>query len=134
MAIKTFEHILILAKDIEVTKSFYVDILGLETGYRPNFPFHGYWLYVKNHSDACIHMAMQKSNDGQDYFIGTKQISDGTGPIDHIAFNADNMEEMKKFLENKSIKYNHRIVPGAPLQQLFITDPDGIKVELNFPL
>ena len=83
MAIKTFEHILILAKDIEVTKSFYVDILGLETGYRPNFPFHGYWLYVKNHSEACIHMAMQKSNDGQDYFIGTKQISDGTGPIDY---------------------------------------------------
>ena len=134
MAIKTFEHILILAKDIEITKNFYVEILGLEVGYRPNFPFHGYWLYVKGNKGDCIHMAMQKSNDGQDYFIGSKEISEGTGPIDHVAFNADNMEEMKLFLDNKSIEYIHRVIPGAPLQQLFVTDPDGIKVELNFAL
>ena len=134
MAIKTFEHILILAKDIEITKNFYVEILGLEIGYRPDFPFHGYWLYVKDNKEACIHMAMQKSNDGQDYFIGSKEISESTGPIDHVAFNADNMEEMKLFLDNKSIEYIHRVIPGAPLQQLFVTDPDGIKVELNFAL
>ena len=47
MAIKPFEHILILAKDIEITKNFYEEILDLEVGYRPNFLFHGYWLYVK---------------------------------------------------------------------------------------
>ena len=44
------------------------------------------------------------------------------------------MEEMKLFLDNKSIEYIHRVIPGAPLQQLFVTDPDGIKVELNFAL
>ena len=44
MAIKTFEHVLILANDVEKTKDFYVDILGLEVGYRPDFPFKGFWL------------------------------------------------------------------------------------------
>ena len=47
MAIKTFEHVLILANDVEKTKDFYVDILGLEVGYRPDFPFKGFWLYSK---------------------------------------------------------------------------------------
>ena len=48
MALKTFEHVLILADDVDKTKDFYVDILGLEVGYRPDFPFKGYWLYLKD--------------------------------------------------------------------------------------
>ena len=38
MALKTFEHVL-SADDVDKTKDFYVDILGLEVGYRPDFPF-----------------------------------------------------------------------------------------------
>ena len=78
----------ILAKDIEITKNFYIEILDLEVGYRPNFLFHGYWLYVKGNKGACIHMAMQKSNDVQDYFAGSKEINKDKGSIDHVAFNA----------------------------------------------
>ena len=48
MALKTFEHVLILADDVDKTKDFYVDILGLEVGYRPDFPFKGYWLYLRD--------------------------------------------------------------------------------------
>ena len=40
---------------------------------------------------------------------------------------------MKKTFEEKSINYTHRKVPGFPLEQLFVDDPDGVKVELNFP-
>ena len=39
MAIKTFEHVLILAEDVDKTKDFYVNLLGLEAGFRPDFPF-----------------------------------------------------------------------------------------------
>ena len=73
MSLKTFEHVLILADDLKKTKEFYVDLLGLKDGYRPDFPFPGHWLYL-NEDDkaACIHLAMRKQGDGQDYYIGKK--------------------------------------------------------------
>ena len=134
MALKTFEHVLILADDVDKTKDFYVDILGLNIGYRPDFPFKGYWLYLdKNPKAACIHLAMRKQDTGQDYYIGKKDdVKSGSGAIDHVAFNADDIEGMKAKLEKISIEYTHRKVPGFPLEQLFIMDPDGVKVELNY--
>ena len=105
MALKTFEHVLILADDVEKTKNFYVDILGLEIGYRPDFPFKGYWLYLKdNKKAACIHLAMRKQDTGQDYYIGKKDdVKSGSGAIDHVAFNADDIEGMKSKLEEVTI-------------------------------
>ena len=134
MALKTFEHVLILADDVDKTKDFYVDILGLNIGYRPDFPFKGYWLYLdENPKAACIHLAMRKQDTGQDYYIGKKDdVKSGSGAIDHVAFNADDIESMKAKLEKISMEYTHRKVPGFPLEQLFIMDPDGVKVELNY--
>ena len=134
MALKTFEHVLILADDVDKTKDFYVNILGLNIGYRPDFPFKGYWLYLdENPKAACIHLAMRKQDTGQDYYIGKKdEVKSGSGAIDHVAFNADDIESMKAKLEKISIEYTHRKVPGFPLEQLFIMDPDGVKVELNY--
>ena len=133
MALKTFEHVLILADDVDKTKDFYVDILGLEVGYRPDFPFKGYWLYLKDNKAACIHLAMRKQDTGQDYYIGKKDdVKSGSGAIDHVAFNADDIEGMKSKLDKISMEYTHRKVPGLPLEPLFIMDPDGVKVELNY--
>ena len=134
MALKTFEHVLILADDVDKTKDFYVNILGLNIGYRPDFPFKGYWLYLdENPKAACIHLAMRKQDTGQDYYIGKKDdVKSGSGAIDHVAFNAYDIESMKEKLEKISIEYTHRKVPGFPLEQLFIMDPDGVKVELNY--
>ena len=136
MYLKTFEHVLILADDLKKTKEFYVDLLGLKDGYRPDFPFPGHWLYL-NEDDkaACIHLAMRKQGDGQDYYIGKKNnVKSGSGAIDHVAFNCEDIDSMKEMFDNKSIEYTHRKVPGFPLEQLFVDDPDGVKVELNFPI
>ena len=136
MAIKTFEHVLILAEDLEKTKNFYVNLLGLEAGFRPEFPFKGYWLYLKSNKEAaCIHLAMRKQDEGQDYYIGKKSdVKSGSGAIDHVAFNADDIEGMKSKLEKELVQYTHRKIPGFPLEQLFIDDPDGVKVELNYKI
>ena len=135
MSLKTFEHVLILADDLKKTKEFYVDLLGLKDGYRPDFPFPGHWLYIsEDDKAACIHLAMRMQGDGQDYYIGKKDnVKSGSGAIDHVAFNCEDIDGMKEMFDKKSIEYTHRKVPGFPLEQLFVDDPDGVKVELNFP-
>ena len=134
MSLKTFEHVLILTDDLKKTKEFYVDLLGLKDGYRPDFPFPGHWLYL-NEDDkaACIHLAMRKQGDGQDYYIGKKNnVKSGSGAIDHVAFNCEDIDSMKEMFDNKSIEYTHRKVPGFPLEQIFVDDPDGVKVCLLY--
>jgi len=76
---------------------------------------------------------MRKQDTGQDYYIGIKDnVKSDSRVINNVAFNADDIEGMKSKLDKISMEYTHRKVPGFPLEQLFIMDPDGVKVELNY--
>ena len=79
-------------------KNFYLDLFGLKAVYRPEISFQGYWLYLKdNKKAACIHLAMRKKGDNQDYYIGKKDdAKSGSREIDHVAFNADDIEGIKR--------------------------------------
>ena len=134
MALKKLEHYLLRAQDLEKSKRFYTEILGLQVGYRPPFLFQGYWLYL--HDTPVIHLvAALTPNKAQQHYLdhGDHVSADGTGAIDHIAFHADNFTTMLQHLNNLSVKTLHRTVPEeGGVQQIFIWDPDGIKIELNF--
>ena len=128
MKLKSFEHVLITTQDIEATKDFYVDVVGLVIGKRPDFSFPGYWLYLGD--TPCVHLAGSDRGSG-DAGVGADT---GGGAIDHVAFNAEDFAAARAGLDAAGIAYEHRLVPGAPLQQLFITDPNGVKIEINFPV
>lgn len=131
MKLKSLDHILVLADDLEATKDFYVDIIGLSVGDRPDFSFPGYWLYAGDH--ACVHLARRR-NKGENAATGDTHGGRGTtGSIDHIAFAVDDIDGARADLDRRGIAYKHQKVPGTPLQQLFIRDPNGVAVELNFP-
>ncbi len=124
MKLKSFEHVLIIAQDLEATKDFYTDIIGLVVGERPNFPVPGYWLYLGD--TPCVHLSDRRRDGG-----GT---TGGGGAIDHVAFNAEDFDAARAGLDARGLEYTHRLVPGAPLQQLFLDDPNGVKIEINFPI
>ena len=56
----------------------------------------------------------------------------GTGVIDHVAFRCTGLHEMMEHLHRLKISFNKRQVDDQGLFQLFLFDPNGIKVELNF--
>jgi len=56
----------------------------------------------------------------------------GSGAVDHLAFNAEGFDAMVERLQAEGIAYRQRRVEGARLSQLFLTDPNGISIELNF--
>jgi hypothetical protein len=39
---------------------------------------------------------------------------------------------MKKRLESKGMTYDSRQVPGGELWQIFVDDPNGVMIELNY--
>ena len=132
MPITELNHYFVRANDLEKTKDFYVDVLGFQVMERPRFPFHGYWLGVNG--VAQIHMGPHDVPNAQLYYLGTPRnaATDQTGVIDHIAFLATDPDAFKRRFEALNIAFRPRYQPEVALFQLFIKDPNGITIELNF--
>ncbi|HVY17539.1 MAG TPA: VOC family protein [Rhodopila sp.] len=124
----TLNHYTIRVRDLERTKDFYKDIVGLTVGERPPLPFPGYWMYCGD--IPTVHLIGYRAED--------PQIPDGpsypasTGRLDHIAFNCEGLKAMRENLKSHGIKYEERVLPRLNMTQLFYLDPDGISVECNF--
>jgi catechol 2,3-dioxygenase-like lactoylglutathione lyase family enzyme len=131
MPLTKMEHYLVLTDDMEATREFYARALGMNVGFRPPLEFPGYWLYVGD--TPCIHIAEWRSYAAHSLKKGipVTERGSGTGPLDHIAFNAEDFEEVLERLARHGVNPRKNIVPGTGLRQLFLTDPNGVKIEIN---
>ncbi len=131
MPLTKLEHYLVLTDDMEATRDFYVQALGMHVGFRPPLAFPGYWVYVGD--TPCIHIAEWKSYTAHsnEKGIEVSTRADGTGPVDHIAFNAHDYDEVVGRLERYGVKARRNEQPGGLLRQLFLQDPNGVKIEIN---
>ena len=136
----TLNHYSIRTTDIAASRDFYAGVLGLTVGPRPPFPFPGAWMYRGDHGDyanAVVHIIGM--DDARAVAMQARGLApgdaglQGTGAIDHVAFFADGLAAMLAHLERTGVPYQERTVPGIGLHQLFLHDPQGIKVELNYP-
>ncbi len=134
MGITRLDHYSIRTDDLETTRDFYVEALGLVDGPRPPFPFPGYWLYCGDR--PVVHLIGLDPGGAQgltDYMgADRKQVLKGGGAVDHVAFNADNLDGMRTRLESLGIDYRERDVPDMHLHQVFVQDPNGFTIEINF--
>ena len=126
MPLTRMEHLLVLTDDIEGTKDFYCRALGLEVGERPPLEFPGHWLYVEG--VPCIHVA-----DREAYAAHSERLGIPVSPaaVDHVAFSGNDYEEAIARLEREGVAARTNAVPGAGLRQLFLEDPNGLKIEIN---
>ena len=135
----TLNHFSIRTGDLAASRRFYAEVLGLTDGPRPDFPFPGHWMYRGDHGDmvnAVVHLigidgAVPK---GLDNHLGDRDANTlaGSGAVDHIAFFADGLAEMVAHLTAKGATFRERTVPSIGLHQLFVTDPSGVVIELNY--
>jgi catechol 2,3-dioxygenase-like lactoylglutathione lyase family enzyme len=121
----SLNHYTILVQDLEHTKDFYEDIVGLKSGDRPPLNFDGYWLYCGG--EPVVHLIANRAGDP--HIDGAPP----TGRLDHIAFHAENLQLMKDRLAANRISYEERVLPRMNMTQLFFKDPDGVTIEFNFP-
>lgn len=109
-------------KDIPAIEKFYGDVLGLKTGYRPNFKFGGIWLY--DGDDPVIHVSAR-------FPQGSIIKDQHSGSVDHIAFKASGAVEFRKHLKKLGIDFEEQNIENAGYQ-VFLYDPVGTKIEFNF--
>jgi catechol 2,3-dioxygenase-like lactoylglutathione lyase family enzyme len=133
MPLVKMEHYLVLTDDIDGTRDFYRDALGMRVGPRPPLAFPGYWLYVGD--TPCIHIGEWKSYEQHSQTLGipVSERAPGTGPVDHIAFNGSDYDEITQRLRRYGVAHGLNVVPGVGLRQLFLSDPNGVKIEINIP-
>jgi len=132
MPVTSLNHYLIVSRNLERSKKFYQEVLGLELAERPDFGFPGYWL--KTGDNICVHLASQDPNKIRDNFLLKKHPkgTTGSGSVDHIAFLAQNPEEVRNRIQKNKVEMHFRSFPDANLFQIFLKDPDDVTIELNF--
>ena len=123
MPIEVLQHVNIRCADAQASRDFYVDAIGLTEGYRPPFNFPGHWLYLGD--VAVIHLVQKPA--------GESRRGPGSGAIDHVAFGGSALDGMRARLAARGLAFGEKIVPRDGIIQLFVRDPEGVKLELNFP-
>jgi len=112
-------HVLVRASHLETMNRFLIDVIGLEAGYRPPFPFVGSWLYSEG--KAIVHVILDSAAGNAD------------GAIDHVALEGTDYDKLLATLIKHEIEYAERTVPQSGEHQVFVSGPDGLKVEMLFP-
>jgi len=134
MPLSHIEHFLVQTESIEKTRDWYVRVLGLRVGPNPDFKFPVCWLYLGDKDVVHVTEGGAQVSENRRKYVGQEsQATHGTGVLDHIAFRAAGLRDMLEHLRALGVAFKQRRVNDQGLYQLFMYDPHGIKIELNFP-
>jgi len=128
------EHFLVMTHDVDATRDFYRDVLGFQEGLRPDLGFLGHWLYLGD--TPVIHIADWETYTAHSNRLGipVTRPAAGTGPLDHVAFNGQDASywKLRARLDEHRLPYHPHDSQAIGLRQIFLEDPNGLKLELNF--
>lgn len=140
MPVEKLDHYSIRSLDLQASEAFYTKIMGFTIGFRPPFKFPGLWLYNGGSypdTTGVVHIiGLDPANpDGLKEYLGERDPASlkGTGTVDHMAFRATGLAQMRARLKEAAVPYRERTVPSLNLHQVFLEDPSDVTIELNYP-
>jgi catechol 2,3-dioxygenase-like lactoylglutathione lyase family enzyme len=119
--VDALQHINLRSADVDRSRDFYVEVIGLEVGPRPPIASAGYWLYLGQ--VPVIHLVQHPADSSA---------PSGSGAVDHVAFHGIDFEATRARLSALGLAFREAVIPRDGTRQLFVHDPDGVKIELNF--
>jgi catechol 2,3-dioxygenase-like lactoylglutathione lyase family enzyme len=125
MKVLGINHINIVLTEEQLAEeiAFYERVLGLTPGYRAPSTRNGAWLYSKHNEVALIHLSV----------ISPDQDVSGENHFHHLALTCTDVDAYLKLLADNAIPHRLEQRWAPEMTQIFIVDPVGIRIELNFP-
>jgi catechol 2,3-dioxygenase-like lactoylglutathione lyase family enzyme len=121
MKVMEIDHATIMTAKLDETRAFFEDVLGLKIGPRPDFDMPVCWLYAGGRD--IVHLVA----------AGSPQAPSQRGSINHFALRIADFEQAIADLKAKGVPFETESTPGGELKQIYITDPNGVRIELNCP-
>jgi len=130
ITMESIHHVSLPVMDLERSKQFYQEVLGLTEINRPPFDFPGAWYQL---GDRQLHLIVHNNSTfRKEKTVDARDI--------HFAVRVNSYQETREFLhskgfhpkaddELKKMKESPHSTAGWP--QLYIMDPDGNVIELN---
>lgn len=132
MRIERLDHVNIHTDRLEETVRFYEQVMGMTKGAAPGLdPDMTAWMFDAA-GRALVHLGMAGSILGEARKDGPAGAPPGSGAVHHVAFNCQDYDAMIARLERLGVERRTNTVPEVDLKQIFIHDPNGVMLELNF--
>ena len=121
-------HVAIKTRDLEATRRFWLDVLGLAEIARPDFGYPGAWFGVPTPGGVGIVHIYAGGPAAAMSGVDTT----GTAVIDHVSLTAIGFHAFRDRFAQHGAPWREFLVPGTTLWQLFVYDPSGVQLELTF--
>ncbi len=129
MSTATLDHVNVIATDLDASAGFYGELLGLERrdGPAPLTPSQAQWMH-DSAGRPVVHINSVDCPRAYD-----REVRPGpTGALHHIAFRCEDYDAMVGRLTARKLDHRVNLVASIGLRQIFVSDPDGVLLELNF--
>lgn len=125
----SLDHINIQTVKLAETVAFYRDVLGLRAGDPPPplDPADVQWMFTEE-GRAIFHL----SRPGTLNAIGDVNVGADTGAVHHVALACNGHDAMVAKLDRLGLAHRENHVVAIDLKQIFVRDPNGVLLELNY--
>jgi catechol 2,3-dioxygenase-like lactoylglutathione lyase family enzyme len=136
MSITMFDHYTLRSADVDLTADFYNKVMGFRVERLDAFDFPMRLLFLGE--QAIVHLL--GSGQALDEFLARSApsysggVERKTGNMEHVAFNGTGLREFKDKLDVAGVRYVQRSLDDYGVAQFLFDDPDGVEIEVNFPL
>ncbi|HEX7852977.1 MAG TPA: VOC family protein [Sphingobium sp.] len=124
MTVQTLDHVNLRVRDVEATAGFFVDVLGMQRSAE-----RATWILDASGHPA-IHLGSPDSPYPSDAWRPFIARDDG-GAVHHVALACTGYEDVVARLEAHGLQYDTNAI-GTVLRQIFVAEPGGVLLELNF--
>ncbi|MEK7215319.1 MAG: VOC family protein [Chloroflexota bacterium] len=134
MTITAFDHYTVRCRDLRASWLFYEQALGLRAEERLGASAPGARVYI---GELEVVNLFQASPEQEAIFRRLVPPDDEaaqwpTGRLQHVGFWAKGVEALRTRLTANAVAFRERTL--ADKHQFFLHDPDGVEIEVNFPL